>query len=204
MWFMMIWMVLFWGGVIAGVFWLLGAIGRRSRSNAADILDERLARGEIDAAEHSQLRDQLRRGGPGRPGRTVLIAGAVAAALLILFAVPMAIMAAGGWDMGMDMWDMHGGGRNTSNSPLVRQGQSADVSIDDFTFTPGSLEVERGATVTWTNRDSAPHDATARNGDWETDTLSRGDTDSVTFDDSGDYDYYCSIHPSMKARLVVR
>jgi plastocyanin len=58
--------------------------------------------------------------------------------------------------------------------------------------------------VTWTNQDSAQHDATARNGDWQTERVSKGEADPITFDRAGDYDYYCSIHPSMKARLVVR
>ena len=33
---------------------------------------------------------------------------------------------------------------------------------------------------------------------------STGERDTLMFDSPGDYDYYCSIHPSMKARLVVR
>jgi plastocyanin len=64
--------------------------------------------------------------------------------------------------------------------------------------------VPAGATVTWENEDSAAHDATARNGDWKTQRLSDGERDTLTFDSPGDYDYYCSIHPSMKATLRVR
>jgi plastocyanin len=136
-----------------------------------------------------------------RRGRTALVIGAVAAGMIILFVVPVVIMAAG-WDM--DMRGMHGGGRDTSTSPLVHAGSTAEVAIEDFAFAPGNLAVERGATVTWTNRDAAAHDATARGGAWETATLSRDESGAVTFDASGEYEYYCSIHPSMKARIVVR
>jgi plastocyanin len=137
----------------------------------------------------------------GRAGtRGLALAVAAVAGLAVL--IPVVAMAAGGWDM--DMWDMHGRGRNTSGEPLVRGGPQADVHIEDFTFAPGNLEVPVGATVTWTNEDSAPHDARARTGGWRTERLSEYESDSVTFDAPGDYDYYCSIHPSMRARLVVR
>jgi plastocyanin len=134
-------------------------------------------------------------------GRPTLIIGAAIAAIVLLVIGPVVIMAAD-WDM--DMWSMHGGGRDTSGSSPVRLGRRAEVTIEDFTFSPGNLEVERGATVTWTNRDSAQHDATARNAGWATERLSRDESDSVTFDAVGEYNYYCSIHPSMKARLVVK
>jgi plastocyanin len=101
------------------------------------------------------------------------------------------------------MSGMHGG-RDTSRGSQVQGGMAAAVTISDFSFEPGNLRVPVGATVTWTNEDSAPHDATARGADWKTDRLSDADSDTLTFDEPGDYDYYCSIHPNMKARLVVR
>ncbi len=125
---------------------------------------------------------------------------AIAIAIAVVVVVPAIVMATNGWDM----WDMHGRGRNTSGSPLVRGGSQSTVSIEDFAFEPGNLEVPVGTTVTWTNRDSAPHDATSRDGSWETETLSDGESGSVTFDAAGEFDYYCIIYPSMKAHLSVK
>jgi plastocyanin len=116
--------------------------------------------------------------------------------------IPTVIVAANGWDM--DMWSMHGRGQDTAGDPVVRGGSAANVRIEDFAFTPGNLEVPVGATVTWTNQDSAPHDATARDADWKTARLSNDESDTLTFTSRGTFDYYCSIHPSMKARLEVR
>jgi len=121
---------------------------------------------------------------------------------VLLIAIPAAIMAASGWNM--DMWNMHGRGRNTADDPPVRGGLESAVRIEDFAFVPGNLEVPVGAAITWTNGDSAAHDATARDGSWATERLTKGETDTLTFDSPATYDYYCTIHPSMKAKLIVR
>jgi plastocyanin len=141
------------------------------------------------------------RDGGGVPVRALVAAGVAAVAMFVV--VPVIVMAARGWEMG-DMRGMHGGGRDTSGAAVVRGGTAADVRIEDYAFVPGNLEVAVGATVTWTNEDAAAHDATARGGGWETERLSRGESDTLTFSAAGEYDYYCTIHPGMKARLVVR
>jgi plastocyanin len=104
---------------------------------------------------------------------------------------------------GGDMGSMHGGA-NTSGDAVTIGAMANTVDIRDFAFATGNLRVPVGATVTWTNFDSAPHSATAKDGSWDTGNLGRGDGKSLTFGKPGDYDYYCRVHPSMKARLQVR
>jgi len=134
-----------------------------------------------------------------------LAIGAVLGAAIAICAVAVVMMSAAGmWGMRGHMQNMHGGGRNTSNAPLTTGGAMASVEIRDFTYTPGNLQVPVGAKVTFTNYDSAPHTATDRGGGWDTGTLNKDDAATLTFDKSGDYDYYCKIHPDMKARLTVR
>ncbi|MBI2765927.1 MAG: cupredoxin family copper-binding protein [Chloroflexi bacterium] len=107
--------------------------------------------------------------------------------------------------MGSDhMGGMMGGGRDASGDPS-RQGTAAEtVTIQDFAFSPGNLQVPIGARVTWTNQDSAPHSATANGGAWDTGVLRQGKSATITFTTSGTFDYYCTVHPNMKARLVVQ
>ena len=50
----------------------------------------------------------------------------------------------------------------------------------------------------------ASHSSTAKDGSWDTENLSKGDTRARTFYKAGDYIYYCKIHPSMVAQLQVR
>jgi len=139
------------------------------------------------------------------------IAGILAAAVvawLVMMTVMMAAMmfAWGGWDWPGwgHMGSMHRGGTDTSSSAAVIGGMSETVDIRDFAFSPGNLQLPVGATVTWLNYDSAPHNAADRDGDWKTSNLDDGESDAVTFAEPGAYDYYCTIHPSMKARLTVR
>ena len=198
---MMVWMMLFWLLLIIGAAALAVALSRRNTAgDSLERLRERLAAGEIDVEEFEHRAEALRRSGPvgGLPMQWLIVGTAFAVGAFIF--IPAIVMGAGDWDM----WDMHGRGRDTASSPSVQGGLNATVRIENFAFGPGNLQVPIGATVTWTNNDSATHDATASNGDWQTERLSRGDGDALTFDSAGEYNYYCSIHPSMKARLVVR
>jgi plastocyanin len=140
-------------------------------------------------------------------------AGALLAGSLLTLSLIGAFMVAGSgaspWDsvrgtMGDHMGGMMGGGRDTAVAPAVTGGTAETVQIRDFAFTPGNLRIPLGASVTWTNLDTAPHTATAIDGSWDTGSINNGDRRTLTFNKAGIFDYYCSIHPTMKARLEVR
>jgi plastocyanin len=144
-----------------------------------------------------------------RSGRTqspvapFILAAVLAVGLLCLVAFSM-WMAHGGWNMHGQMGGMMGAGRNTSaDAPVVGDARNT-IDIREYSFLPGNLTIRVGASVTWTNRDSVPHNATAGGNAWSTRTLSGGESDSLTFATAGDYTYYCTIHPQMTARLSVR
>jgi len=77
------------------------------------------------------------------------------------------------------------------------------VLIRDFAFSPATLTVPVGTTVTWTNQDQDPHTVTAPGGAFKSPTLNTGDTFRFTFTTPGRYDYLCTIHPFMTATVVV-
>lgn len=77
------------------------------------------------------------------------------------------------------------------------------VAIKGFKFVPADLTVKVGDTVEWTNEDSAPHTATADLGEFDSDRLVQGDSFSFTFQNKGDFSYFCAIHPSMKGSVIV-
>lgn len=107
----------------------------------------------------------------------------------------------GGGHMGRTMG---GGGRNSSGD-AARQGALAEtITIENFAYAPGNLQIPVGGKVTWINRDSAPHSATDSGGAWDTGVLAKGESKTVTFGSRGTFDYYCSVHPNMKARLAVQ
>jgi plastocyanin len=76
------------------------------------------------------------------------------------------------------------------------------VTIANFAFSPSSLTVSRGTTVTWTNNDSAPHDV--RGGPLHSPTLNHGASYSYTFKSAGRFSYICTFHPSMHGTVTVR
>ena len=78
------------------------------------------------------------------------------------------------------------------------------VDIQGMKFSAPALEVAVGDTVTFTNRDGAPHTATARDGSFDTGRLSQGQSASVTISAAGTFDYFCAVHPSMKASITAR
>jgi plastocyanin len=96
-----------------------------------------------------------------------------------------------------------GGGKDNSDDPVTLGGMNETVVMDNMQFEPGNLQVPVGATITFTNRDSATHDAQADDESWETENLENGDSEAVTFDTAGDWLYKCTIHPAMKARITV-
>ena len=68
------------------------------------------------------------------------------------------------------------------------------------------MQVKVGETVTWLNDDSAIHTATSRDGTFGTGTdayLRKGQTYSYTFDEAGEYPYYCDVHPAMVGTVTV-
>jgi plastocyanin len=96
---------------------------------------------------------------------------------------------------------------NNTTTPAVSDDvavATASVAIEDFAFTPTTITVKKGTKVTWTNNDSAPHDVTVTSGEGpKSDRMETGDTYSYTFDTAGTFNYFCSIHPGMTAKVIV-
>ena len=81
---------------------------------------------------------------------------------------------------------------------------SNTVSIDNFTFTPKTLTVKAGTTVSWTNHDDIPHGiASSENVFKKSAALDTDDSYSFTFTAPGTYQYFCYIHPHMVGTIVV-
>ncbi|MGZ5948283.1 MAG: cupredoxin domain-containing protein [Caulobacteraceae bacterium] len=81
---------------------------------------------------------------------------------------------------------------------------SAAVNIDNFTFGPAALTVPVGTTVTWSNRDDIPHTVVAVDKSFRSKVLDTDEKFSFTFAKAGTYDYFCSIHPHMTGKVVVK
>ncbi|HEV3505394.1 MAG TPA: plastocyanin/azurin family copper-binding protein [Actinomycetes bacterium] len=89
-------------------------------------------------------------------------------------------------------------------TPRAAEGAGAagsTVRMAGLAFAPGTLTVARGTTVVFDNDDTAPHTVTARSGGVDSGVLDPGKQFSVAVTEG--FDYFCSIHPSMTAKIAV-
>ena len=96
-----------------------------------------------------------------------------------------------------------GGGSNGGGTETVAPGENVQVSMKGTNFTPASISVKKGTTVTWSNEDSVDHTVTADKGAFNSDKMKNGVNFGYTFNEPGTFDYHCTIHPSMKGTVTV-
>jgi len=94
-------------------------------------------------------------------------------------------------------------------SPNVQaQDQSSaaetEVKIDNFVFGPQTVTVPVGSTVTWTNKDDIPHTTVSTDGVFKSKVMDTDEKFSFKFTKPGTYSYFCSVHPKMTGKVVVK
>jgi len=94
------------------------------------------------------------------------------------------------------------GVRGTEANPPAAE---VPVKIDNFTFEPQEITVDAGTTVKWVNRDDIPHTVVSDDKTtFKSKALDTDDAFSFTFSKPGTYPYFCSIHPKMTGKVVVK
>ena len=88
-------------------------------------------------------------------------------------------------------------------APVPGPSPTVEIEISGFAFNPDTLTVLSGTMVIWTNLDGPPHTVTTQETGYDSGWLSTGDIFSYTFDENSTYEYYCTIHPFMKATIIV-
>ena len=79
----------------------------------------------------------------------------------------------------------------------------SDVAIDNFSFSPATVSVPVGSTITWTNRDDVPHNIVSSEQRFKSSVLDTDQQFAHRFEAPGTYQYFCSLHPMMVGRVVV-
>lgn len=91
-----------------------------------------------------------------------------------------------------------GGGAPGGGGPTIQ------VNMQGIAFDPQTVTIKVGDTVNWTNMDDVPHNATAVDNSWKTETFGKGGTGSVTFTTAGTFAYICTVHPNMTGTVIVQ
>jgi plastocyanin len=92
-------------------------------------------------------------------------------------------------------------------APLPRQTaheMTSEVKIDNFSFSPATLQIKTRTKVTWTNADDIPHTVVSDDKIFKSKALDTDEKFSFTFDKPGTYPYFCSLHPKMTAKVIVQ
>jgi len=84
------------------------------------------------------------------------------------------------------------------------QAGSVTIPIKNFAYMPMTVTVAAGSTVTWKNLDGEPHTVTSTDGLFRSGALDQDESFSFKFTKPGVYKYICSIHPKMRAEIVVK
>ena len=80
--------------------------------------------------------------------------------------------------------------------------------IEDICYIPSNIVVEKGKSVTWLNEDSSFHSVTSGfypepSGFFDSGHLDPYQSYTLSFDEIGTYDYFCTLHPWMFAQVIV-
>jgi plastocyanin len=126
---------------------------------------------------------------------------------LILACLALGLAACGGDDDS-------GGSGGSGGQPAESSGSGGggtSVSLENIQFNPKDLTIKAGQTVTFTNKESIPHDVHKTSGPGDDFSsgdpggMQQGDTFKVTLDKSGTYDYVCEVHkPGMAGTITVK
>ena len=92
----------------------------------------------------------------------------------------------------------------TASTGSGAAGGGSTVEIKNFMFTPMTLTVAAGTTVTWKFDDSTEHTVVADDNSFTSSALANGQTFTHTFSTAGTVAYHCSIHPFMTGTIIVK
>ena len=91
-----------------------------------------------------------------------------------------------------------------STGPAPSSTGAVAVTIASFMFAPSTITVEKGASVSFENKDNASHTVTADDGSFDAGTLAQGASKKLTFSKVGKLTYHCAFHPFMHGTVVVQ
>ena len=82
-------------------------------------------------------------------------------------------------------------------------GSTIEISIVNYSFSPETVTIKAGTTVTWTNQDSVVHTVTSDTGVFDSGSLEKGKTFSYTFSTAGIFAYHCAPHQAKMTGTIV-
>jgi len=98
---------------------------------------------------------------------------------------------------------MYGTGNGIGNNGGSGGPGTNEVWIQGMAFNPSPITIAIGTTIKWTNKDAVSHTVTSKTGAFDSGVIGSNGIYSFTFNTAGTFSYYCAIHPTMTATVVV-
>ncbi len=90
-----------------------------------------------------------------------------------------------------------------TQADIVSSPKSYTVEIKQMAFTPAEITVNKGDTITFINNDILAHNVTEQSSKlWASPELAP--KQSWKMEAKASADYYCTIHPTMKGKIIVK
>ena len=96
------------------------------------------------------------------------------------------------------------GAANAEDAKAAVDPKMVEVHIDNFAFTPAELTIAPGTTVKWINRDDIPHTVVEKAITFKSKPMDTDESFTHTFDAVGNVEYFCSLHPHMTGKIIVK
>lgn len=107
--------------------------------------------------------------------------------------------------LGVGAYFIYNGYHKTGSNNNTQQNVIAGtVNVQNSTFTPGTITINKGDTVTWKNNDTMIHRVVADDGSFDLGDMVNNGTSKRTFDIIGTYNYHCAIHTFMTGTVIVK
>jgi plastocyanin len=111
---------------------------------------------------------------------------------------------AGALTLAVSLASLAGAGLSVPTASAAQAEAGPSVKIDNFVFGPEALTVTVGTTVTWINQDDIPHTVVANDKSFKSRVMDTDERFSFTFTKPGEFGYFCSLHPHMVGKVIVK
>lgn len=120
-------------------------------------------------------------------------------------ALALAVLAAGCGRGNSESVDDAGAAATPAAAAISPAGMKPlDITIDNFSYSPATLTIHAGQSVTWVNHDDVPHTVTANDKSFDSKAMDTDARYTHVFTTPGTYAYFCAVHPHMTAQIIVK
>ena len=91
----------------------------------------------------------------------------------------------------------------STTPPPSGGGTTNTINMAGNVFSPSTMTIAKGTTITWTNNSGVTHTSTSNTSVWDTGDIAAGASKTTTFNTSGSFPFHCKYHSMMTGTITV-